>query len=113
MINRFYFTVKVLKDKIVDKWTKQIVNGLKTSLAIPLTKNEGFFLIFAKHLHVHVPHIITTWKENDRCMLLERGSNHTYRSNTDRGFFGQGYGTLLGKNLRTAVKYIHIYVDVW
>lgn len=35
------------------------------------------------------------------------------RSNTDRGFFfGQGYGTLLGKNLGTAVKYIHIYVDV-
>lgn len=60
-------------------------------------------------------------------MLLERGSNHTFglkkekqyqlrnkrRSNTDRGFFfGQGYGTLLGKNLGTAVKYIHIYVDV-
>lgn len=36
------------------------------------------------------------------------------RSNTDRGgFFGQGYGTLLGKNLGTAVKYTHIYVDVW
>lgn len=60
-------------------------------------------------------------------MLLERGSNHTFGlkkkssiSYAIRGdltligvfFFGQGYGTLLGKNLGTAVKYIHIYVDV-
>lgn len=107
MINRFYFTIKVLKDKVVDKWTKQIVNWLKTSLAIPLTKNEGFFLIFAKHLHVHVPHIITTWKENDRCMLLERGSNHTFglKKKSSISYAIRGDLTLIGFFFWSGLRY--------
>lgn len=37
-----------------------------------------FFLFFVKYLYVYVFYIIIMWKENDWCMLLERGLNYIF-----------------------------------
>lgn len=124
MINRFYFTIKVLKDKIVDKWTKQIVNWLKTSLAIPLTKNEGFFFIFCKTFtctctshnnyvkRKRPMHVIRKgiksyiWVKKEKQYQLR----NKRRSNTDRGFFfWSGLRYPAWQELRNCSK-VHTYI---